>query len=332
MAAGKPALVSIGLPVYNAERYLKEALESLLAQDYERIELVISDNASTDATQEICEAYAARDPRIKYHRAEENMGAVWNFNRVFELASGEYFMWAAHDDLRDRSYVSKCAAALGARPEAVLCCTDIRFIDEDGRPLEVPPHVAGIRPVGATAGQRAGQIARACNWYDVYGLIRADALRSTRRAMATWGFDVVLELELCLRGPVAYVPEALFTYRLVGVKTQSEMAGGLSAQGGVGVCWSCLALELERSIWLSPLSAPRRLWLAASFLVTFSLLNWRVAAHLRRDLARTLGEAWRERRWGRVALLLAMAALVYPVYNRLTRAVFNRLRGRGSHG
>src|SRR3989442_1198286 len=98
MIDNKP-LVSIGLPIYNGERYLRQALDSLLSQAYENFELIVSDNASDDATPEICAAYAARDARIKYFRAPTNMGAVWNFNRVFELAGGEFFMWAAHDDL-----------------------------------------------------------------------------------------------------------------------------------------------------------------------------------------------------------------------------------------
>src|SRR5437870_2543767 len=158
-------LVSIGLPVYNAERYLRQALDSLLGQDYANLELIVSDNASADATESICRSYAERDGRLHYHRAEQNMGAIWNYNRVFELASGEYFMWAAHDDLRDSRYVSACVDALQSRPDAVLCCSDIRFIDEDGQAVDVPPHVAGIRPSGNTVRERVRQVARACNWY-----------------------------------------------------------------------------------------------------------------------------------------------------------------------
>jgi len=105
-------LVSIGLPVHNAARYLHEAVDSLLGQDYPNVEVIVSDNASVDATQQICMEYAARDDRLLYHRVERNMGAVWNFTRVFELARGEYFMWAAFDDIRDPRYVGACVAAL----------------------------------------------------------------------------------------------------------------------------------------------------------------------------------------------------------------------------
>ena len=306
---------------------MAKALDSLLAQDYESFELIVSDNASTDSTQEICTSYARRDSRLRYHRAEHNMGAIWNFNRVFELATGEYFMWAAHDDLRDPRYVSACVATMQSHPDAVLCCTDILFLDEGDLAIEVPPHVEGMRPTGKTPRDRLRQVARACNWYDVYGLARTSALSKTRRAVPTWGFDVVVVLELCLRGPVLFVPEPLFCYRLITDKAMPDMAGALGPQSGIGVCWSCLAIELLRAIWLAPFPVPTRLAFAASFLVNFCVLNWRVAAHLRRDLGRSIGTALRERRWGRSAMLLVMGALVYPIYNRFTRALFNRFRG-----
>ena len=319
-------LVSIGLPVYNAERHLRKALDSLLRQDYPNIELIVSDNASEDGTEAICRSYADGDARVHYHRADHNMGAIWNFNRVFELATGEYFMWAAHDDERDPRYVSMCVAAMQSRPDAVLCCTDIFFLDQEGTTPDVPPHVAGIRPTGKTPLDRLHQVARACNWYDVYALARTSALSKTRRAVPTWGFDVVVTLELCLRGPVLFVPEPLFAYRLVDDKTMPDMAGALGPQSGIGVCWSCLAIELLRAIWLAPFGVLTRLGFVGSFLLDFCVLNWRVAAHLRRDLGRNIGTALRERRWGRFAVLLVMGVLVYPIYNRFTRAVFNRFR------
>ena len=91
-------LVSIGLPVYNGDRYLAEALDSILAQSFADFELIISDNASTDGTQDICETYARRDERIVYSRLPENLGAAPNYNRLVEMARGELFKWAAHDD------------------------------------------------------------------------------------------------------------------------------------------------------------------------------------------------------------------------------------------
>jgi hypothetical protein len=140
---------------------------------------------------------------------------------------------------------------------------------------------------------------------------------------------VVVVLELCLRGPVLLVPEPLFSYRLLGFKTQVDMAGALSMQGGIAVCWSCMTIEMLRAIWLAPLGAITRIGLGASFVVNFCVLNWRVATHLRRDLAHNIRSAMSEKRWGRSAVLLVVGALVYPVYNRLTKAVFNRARRAG---
>src|SRR3972149_8539793 len=90
--------VSVGLPVFNGEQFLRQALDSVLAQTYPGFELIISDNASTDRTQDICEAYATRDKRIQYYRQSKNVGGGRNYNFVFEVSNGEYFKWLAHDD------------------------------------------------------------------------------------------------------------------------------------------------------------------------------------------------------------------------------------------
>src|SRR2546425_9420098 len=99
MGARAAPQVSVGLPVYNGERYLAEALDSLLTQSYEDFELIICDNASTDRTGEIARSYAAKDKRVRYARNDKNLGAGGNFRRGFALASGEYFRWAASDDV-----------------------------------------------------------------------------------------------------------------------------------------------------------------------------------------------------------------------------------------
>lgn len=321
-----PPLVSIGLPVYNAARYLRDALDSLLGQDYPNLELIISDNASDDATEEICSEYIKRDARVRYYRNAQNVGAVWNFNRVLELARGEYFMWAAHDDLRDPNYASACVAALQKRPDAVLCCTGIRFIDEDGRELHEPPSVVGIRPVGKTARERLRQVVRAMHWTDVYSLARSSALRSTRGAVSAWGFDVIVQLELCLRGPVALVPEPLFTYRRYRVKTFQELAIGLDTAGGVSVCWSRMAVEMLHAVWLAPYGVLARLVLVMSFLLNCCVLNHYLGNAIRSDVTASIRTALRERKFGQLAALLLIGIFVYPAYNRLTRALYRRVR------
>jgi glycosyltransferase involved in cell wall biosynthesis len=116
----KPPLVSIGLPTYNGARTLRRAVESALAQDYPDLELVISDNASTDQTPSVCEEYAARDARVRYIRQERNLGAAENFRRALAASRGEFFMWLADDDWLDPDYVSRCVGYLREHPDCRL--------------------------------------------------------------------------------------------------------------------------------------------------------------------------------------------------------------------
>jgi hypothetical protein len=320
-------LVSIGMPLRNAERHLNEALDSLLAQDYENLELIISDNASSDATESICRDYAARDNRVSYHRAEANLGAVRNFNRVFELAKGDYFMWAAHDDTRGAQFVSSCVAALNDHPEAVLCCTKVGFIDEDSQ--EVQPWFDLVPAAGKTHRARVGAIARSRYWLDFYGLIRRSALAQTRLAQPVWGFDVVVGMELCMRGELLVIPERLFFYRINRQKTPQFVASTLGSTDGSGpvpINWSAMTIELARGIWLAPLTPLHRAVLIGQLTVQLCAFNGLVGSGIRNDVGANLRAAWSGRRVGRLAMLIVMAALVLPVQNRLVRGAYRRVR------
>ena len=124
--------LSIGLPVYNGEEYLAESLDALLGQSFTDYELIITDNASTDATEEISRRYAAQDSRIRYVKLDRNIGAAPNHNYVFTLARGELFKWASHDDLYGRDLLRVCVDTLDAHPEAVLAHVGQAIIDGDG--------------------------------------------------------------------------------------------------------------------------------------------------------------------------------------------------------
>jgi glycosyltransferase involved in cell wall biosynthesis len=113
-------MLTVGMPVYNADRFLAKALDSFLGQTFKDFELLISDNASTDRTEEICREYAARDHRIRYFRNPQNMGAGWNFRRVYSLANEKYYKYAAHDDFIEPTFLEECTAALEADPGLVL--------------------------------------------------------------------------------------------------------------------------------------------------------------------------------------------------------------------
>ena len=212
MVNSKP-LVSIGMPVYNGERFIRHALDSLLAQDYVNFELIISDNASTDGTQEICQEYTARDKRIQYYRNRMNMGGPWNSNRVFELSSGEYFMLAGCHDLWARHFVSQCVEILNHRTSVVLCYSMANWIDINGEFMEKIPGGSG------TCG--LNQVSR-CNvvlWgleysYQMYGLIRANAFKKImpfRRKVI--GPDLIILFELSMLGEFKQIPEVLFHVR-----------------------------------------------------------------------------------------------------------------------
>jgi len=205
--------VSIGLPVYNGERFLKEALDSLLAQTYADFELIISDNASTDQTESICRTYAASDQRIRYYRNKENVGAARNFNHVFELSSGEYFKWATADDVCSPELVARCLSVLDTTPTAVLACAKIRFIDETGTPFDRYDPGWDLRD--DAAHERLRYIIYAGHLVNPhYGLIRTSALSKTRLLRTYSGGDYCVLGELSLLGKFFEIPECLLLRRL----------------------------------------------------------------------------------------------------------------------
>src|SRR5262245_44127938 len=178
MTSRKPR-VSIGLPVYNGERFLQEALDSLLAQTYADFELIVSDNASTDATEKICRAYVAKDQRVRYFRNATNIGVNRNFNRVFELSTGEYFKWASADDICEAEHLARCVDVLEKDRTVALVCSKTRFIDEAGNPVDLKDPGWNLR--AESAHDRLRYVINAGHWVNPhYGLIRAGTLSKTR--------------------------------------------------------------------------------------------------------------------------------------------------------
>lgn len=122
-------LVSIGLPVYNGDKFVSQAIESILTQDFEDFELIISDNCSTDKTKEICLHYQRKDKRIRYYRMDENLGLGTNFMHVLGLAQAPFFMWTTYDDLREKSFISTCLSPFYEDPAVALVYTRTRVLD-----------------------------------------------------------------------------------------------------------------------------------------------------------------------------------------------------------
>lgn len=212
MSTERPPRVSVGLPVHNGERFLPAALESLLTQRYGDFELVISDNASTDRTEEICRAAAARDLRVRYHRNARNLGGSANHNVVVHRSRGEYFVWASHDDLRAPAFLERCVPPLDARPELVICFGRTREVDAEGTPLPTrpfDPRTEAPRP----SDRFRGLIGMEHRLDPIYGVIRLGVLRRTPLEGPYPDSDRVLLAELALYGPFHQVDDELLLRR-----------------------------------------------------------------------------------------------------------------------
>lgn len=172
-------LVSIGLPVYNGGKYLDRSISALLAQDYENIELIISDNGSTDATAEICEHYAQKDSRIIFHRRERNFGGAANFKYVLQQAKGPYFMWAAADDYWYPEFVSKLIPELEGHPEANVAMSALERRWEDGATHDVVRFAGRANPNSMNCFRMAMAMVRKTLYHHyIYGIYRTAFLRS----------------------------------------------------------------------------------------------------------------------------------------------------------
>ena len=205
--------VSVGMPVYNGERHVAQALESLLAQTFTDFELIIADNASTDRTGDICRDFAARDPRIRYVRHATNRGAVFNWNHVVELARGEYFKWASGNDICAPTLLERCVQVLDTEPGVVVAYGRTAYIDDEGAALGIYEHdvqVLDERP--SVRFERLCRELRANNAQS--GLIRRDVLLRTGIERDFPGGDMGLMSELGLHGGFQRVPEVLLHRRL----------------------------------------------------------------------------------------------------------------------
>jgi glycosyltransferase involved in cell wall biosynthesis len=211
----KPAL-SIGLPVYNGERYLPKAIASLLSQDFDDFELIISDNGSSDQTEAICRDFARKDRRIRYFRSDVNRGATWNFRRVFELSEADFFKYAAYDDECYPTMLRRCMEVFRVSdPTVALVYTLSEKIDENSNVF--PPERVGnwdrVATTAKTAHERLAHIIwRALHGHAFYGVIRASFLRRAR-PFGWIAADWMILAELGMMGKIIEVPEVLFRLR-----------------------------------------------------------------------------------------------------------------------
>lgn len=224
MSSASPK-VSIGLPVYNGERYLALTIDSILAQTYQDFELIISDNCSTDRSGEICRQYAAKDSRIRFFSSEFNRGANWNFRRVFGLAQGTYFRWASSDDVFAPESVAACVEVLDANEDAVLCYPKTILIDGTG--AVIVPYDDRLDLRSESAVERYCMAASRIGLVNVlYGLMRTEMVRKTRLIRHYPGADIVFLLELTLHGKFLEIDRPLF-YRRMHEQASSNIKSSL---------------------------------------------------------------------------------------------------------
>lgn len=208
--SGNPK-VSIGLAVYNGETYLEEAIISILQQTYPDFELIISDNASTDKTREICLKYACDDPRIRYHRNTTNIGGANNENLTFQLSNGEYFRLAAHDDRLHPDLIRQCVEVLDQHPEVILSYPQVVEIDENG--VENRTRSLGLG-LSARPHVRFDELcSRSHHCEPMYGMIRSAVLRKTSLQKNYTDSDRTFLCELTLHGSFYEIEAPLFYKR-----------------------------------------------------------------------------------------------------------------------
>jgi glycosyltransferase involved in cell wall biosynthesis len=211
----KAPRVTIGMPVYNSRpAHFYQALRPLLAQDFEDFELIISDNESVDPAREMYLAAARLDRRIRYVRHEKNHGSAFNFNYLVSVAAGEYFMWAADDDIRRPGFVGRAVRILDDHRSVVSVSSLACLIDVEGRRIEAARFDRNAS--SPSLFRRVASVVSPHNCLDIYGLHRIEALRKTNLAAPIPGPDTVILLELLLQGPMERIEDELFCYRSAG--------------------------------------------------------------------------------------------------------------------
>jgi glycosyltransferase involved in cell wall biosynthesis len=310
-AANRLPRLSIGLPVYNGEQFLAQALDCLLAQTFGNFEIIVSDNASTDRTAQISRAYADRDARVRYLRNDANLGAIANYNRTFALSSAPLFKWAAHDDLHHSHYLEKCVRLLDEDQTVLLAHSATAFIDDKGQAFPLDPDTGtyvdpktGLRqmPDSPAIGDSRSAVSRfwhvlaRARWGShMFGVIRRDALRQTGLLPNFAGSDRVMLAELALLGRFRAVPERLFLKRFHGggswALNQRELKSFL---GSGGKAYSRRARQIK-----SYFAAPRGKPISAA---TKAICTALTAAHCVKTTARAITrgdarDAARASRW-----------------------------------
>jgi glycosyltransferase involved in cell wall biosynthesis len=283
-------LVSIGLPVRNAADRVAGVVRSVLDQHHGNIELVITDNASTDDTEVVCRDLARSDDRIAYHRQAENIGLLNNFRFAIDAARGGYFRWIGDDDRLEPSFVSRCLETFKADPRLILVTTGIQY-ELPGGTATTPPYT-GTALASHDPVDRFVEMLRLLNESHLsidplYGMVRrSDVAAIPRRNMLRE--DEVFATKLALAGPWGHVPEVL-AHRTWKQERISEVGRRLGVPGWHARFSNTLAYR-EMLAWLSEadLTPAQRRRAAAAVAAKFGQRQWRIARRRSRKVARLM--------------------------------------------
>ena len=278
-------LVTIGLPVYNSETYLRQSVDSLLGQTYSNFILIISDNASTDSTADICLDYARKDSRIQYHRNDENIGLPRNFNRIAELTETPYLKWSTSDDYWGATFVEKALSVMEHDPSIIVCYPKTTLIDDDGenpRPYEDELHLMQNSP-----SRRFREFYKKIGLVNAtLGLIRMSMLKKTHLYPSFVGSDISLLAEMTLHGKFYELPDRLF-FRRFHARASSGKRGdadhvkkyyyATKESNPTFLQWKVQRADLE-SIWSAAIPLSSKL----------SLSIWSGIRFLKRQIKRSL--------------------------------------------
>jgi glycosyltransferase involved in cell wall biosynthesis len=288
--------ISIGIPVYNGEKYLELAINSLINQSFQDFEIIISDNASTDKTEEICRSFEFRDPRIVYHRNPINIGAANNYKKVFQLAKGQFFKWMAHDDRCSPNYLEECVKVLEDDPEIVMSFPRFVLIDNSDNPFPVIEKNTYVTPDGRIIttnlernfmsvhpSERYWEVLyQTTECYEFFGLARRDIIERTSQHDAFYGSDKVLLCELAMMGKLKEVSSATGYFRIHAEQSQSlknsqERAEWISPDLNYGAFMSRVKCVqgYYRSIFAYPISLSERIECLWTLIIwSMNLNNW----------------------------------------------------------
>lgn len=288
------ASVTLGMPIYNGQRYLRAALDSVVAQDVDDLEILISDNGSTDDTAQICQHYAGTDSRIRYVRHSENMGGVPNLNYIIQEARAPWFKWAFYDDVLRPGYVARCMEAIRSGGSGVVGAhTRVQVIDESDEVIEDRDD-SGIGADASMPHERLANVYRKLANQLQFGIMRTDSLRRAGGHGSYYAADMTLLTSVLIEGPMVQVEEPLLWLRKhpaqFGNDRFSEMRFyAKPGQSGKYLPWIWLNAQMARTILLSdqPLSLAERGRCLNALLLKWTVKQWRGIAGDFRYLPKT---------------------------------------------